>query len=90
MSREDENATAGSILNDHNESKRRLVSLQHEANRIAEELRRVADLLRNGPPYSVLPSIGLIQPDRIQELFRDLHDTFERETALAEQLKRLE
>lgn len=90
MDRDEQNAVDGSILHEHNECKRRLVSLKHEASRIADSLSKVATLLRNGPPYSVLPAVGDIEPVRIQNLFRDLHETFERQTNLADKLKALE
>lgn len=90
MDQDEQNAVEGRILREHNECKRRLVSLQHEADKMADRLSEIATLLRKGPPYTELTPVGDIDPTRIQKLFSDLHETYEMKTDLSEKLKALE
>ncbi len=90
MSAQEENTAAGNILSRHNEAKRRLVTLQDEAKRISGGISEIADLLRKGPPYSIIPATGFLDGECIQNLFKDLHDTYEEKTDLAQKLKDLE
>ena len=90
MSIEEENAASGDILRKHNEAKRRLISLQAEAEKLAEQLSELADLLRKGPPYSILPATGFLDAVRAQKLFKDLHDTYDQKVNLGQKLRDLE
>jgi len=90
MSVEEEKAALGDLLLRHNEAKRRLVALQAEADKLAGQLSGLAGLLQKGPPYSILPATGFLDPVRTQNLFKDLHDTNEQMTMMGQRLKDLE
>ena len=90
MSIEEEDAASGDILRKHSEASRRLVSLQAEADKLAEQLAEIAGLLRHGPPYSVLPLTGFLNAETTQRLFKDLHDTYEEKAVTGQRIKELE
>jgi hypothetical protein len=77
-------------LREHKEAKGRLVSLQGRANKLADQLAEITELLRKGPPYSTIPLTGFLDAAQIEKLLIDLHTTNEEKTELARQLKELE
>jgi hypothetical protein len=78
----------GQIAEDYRRAKQELTILQHRASEEAEELSRVAELLRQGPPYPLLPSIS-IDSLRLQILFKDLHNAYELKTVLQGKMQEL-
>jgi hypothetical protein len=90
MSSEEEKAALGDILDRYNEAKRHLIALQFEADKLAGKLSELAELLRHGPPYPILPATGFLDALRVEKLFKVLHDTYEQKTVLGQRLKDLE
>ncbi|MGA2606270.1 MAG: hypothetical protein ABSH01_02305 [Terriglobia bacterium] len=90
MSSEKEKAALGDILDRYNEANRHLIALQAEADKLAGKFSELAELLRHGPPYPILPATGFLDPLRIEKLFKVLHDTYEQKTVMGQRLRDLE
>jgi len=80
--------TTGQMLEDYRRAKEELVLLEHQGLKEAQELARLAELLRKGPPYPDLPRVG-VDAGRLQTLFKDWHDAYERKTSLGSKLRDL-
>jgi hypothetical protein len=88
MTDSERTSVVGKIAEDYEKAKHELTLFQHQASEEADALSELAELLRKGPPYPILPSIS-VDSLRLQILFKNLHDAYESKTTLQGKMQEL-